>query len=79
MDALGAGEDVVADARVRIALHLVEEQRGAAVEVLLDRGDLEMGIDLDVGGYQLAGRFQVPQFHGVFGGGSQTPPVERVA
>src|SRR2546430_15313079 len=53
-DARGAREDVVADPRVRIALDLVEEQGGAAVEVLLDRRDLEMGIDLDVGGDQLA-------------------------
>ena len=41
-DALGAREDVVADARVRVALHLVEEQGGAAIEVLLDGRDLEM-------------------------------------
>src|SRR4029450_9460798 len=58
-DALGAREDVVADARVRIALHLVEEQGRAAVEVLLDRGDLEGGIDPGGGGDQLAGGLQV--------------------
>src|SRR5207237_10468843 len=58
-DALGAREDVVADARVRIALDRVEEQRGAAVEVLLDGRDFEMGVHLDVGGDELADRVEI--------------------
>ena len=58
-DPLGAREDVVADARVRIALHLVEEQGGAAVEVLLDRRDLEVRVDLHVGADQLADGLEV--------------------
>jgi len=42
-DPLGGRVDVVANARVRIALDLLPEQRRAAVEVLLDGGDLEVG------------------------------------
>src|SRR5438445_1953683 len=79
-DAVGAREDVVADAGVGIALYLVEEQCGAAVEVLLDRRDLEVRIDLDVGGDQLAGGLQI--FKGraktrdvLFHGGDTPPPT----
>src|SRR2546426_11575499 len=58
-DALGVREDVVADARVRVALHLVEEQGRASVEVLLDRRDFEVRIDLHVRGDQLADGLEV--------------------
>src|SRR4030095_8352192 len=58
-DPLGAREDVVADARVRVALDLVEEEGSAAVEVLLDRRDLEVRSDLHVGADELADRLEV--------------------
>src|SRR2546425_141748 len=58
-DAVAAREDVVADTRVRVPLHLVEQQGGASVEVLLDRRDFEVRIDLHVRGDQLADGLEV--------------------
>jgi hypothetical protein len=68
-DAFGAGEDVVADPRVRVALDPVEEEGSAAVEVLLDRGDLEVRIDLHIGADQLADGLEVLE------GRAQAPDV----
>src|SRR5262249_23159552 len=78
-DPLGGRVDVVADPRVRIALDLFPEQGSATVEVLLDGGDLEVGIDLHVGRDQLAVLLQV--FQGaapagdVFFGGFHGPNI----
>src|SRR5262249_14948007 len=47
------------DPRVRIPLDLVEQERGAAVEVFLDRGDLEVRIDFHVGGDELTDGVEV--------------------
>src|SRR5207249_11658218 len=42
-------EEVRDRARVRVSLHVVEEHRVTAVEMLLLAGELEVAVDLDVG------------------------------
>src|SRR5207237_8641930 len=42
-------EEVRDRARVRVSLHVVEEHRVTAVEMLLHAGELEVAVDLDVG------------------------------
>ena len=51
-------EQIGDDAMVRLAFDVVEQHRTAAVHVLLQAGDLKVGIDLLVGLDQFAGRAQ---------------------
>src|SRR6266508_3108194 len=52
------GKEIRNCASVRLAFHTIEEEHRTAVEVLLESGDLEIGIDLDVSGQNVALRLE---------------------
>ena len=58
VDDIDVGEEICDGAGVRLAFHMIEEEDRPAVEMLLQAGDLEIGVDLDVGGQHIALRLQ---------------------
>ncbi len=73
VDHLHVAEQVGDDAVMGLALDLVEQDRAAAVHVLLQAGDFEIGIDLLVGLDQIALRAQPVER------GPQIEPMVRLA